>query len=125
MALDKSDYIYITPFYEKFILNKERKFDVKEMVKKVIQKASSSRHIADQQAQTGYMERAKRGMFHALRILSFGLQLKEHGKIVDFGACNEMYYKFKSVDPDEFDTRDYYDEFKRLKTELEYEKGKY
>lgn len=90
----------------------------KQMIKKIISKASASRHVADQQAKTGYTDRAKKGMFHALRILYFGLQLKEHGKIVDFGECNEMYFKFKSIDPDEFDTRDYYEEFDGLLAKL-------
>lgn len=90
----------------------------KVMVKKIISKASASRHVADQQAKSGYGDRAKKGMFHALRILHFGLQLKEHGKIVDFGACNEMYFKFKSIHPDDFDTRNYYKEFDELLTKL-------
>jgi hypothetical protein len=94
------------------------KWDEKEMVKSIIKKASNSRHIADQQAKTGYIERAKKGMFHALRILHFGLQLKEHKKIVNFEACNEMYFKFRGVDPDDFDTRNYYKEFDRLLSEL-------
>lgn len=93
-------------------------WDEKTMIKKIITKASASRHIADQQSKTGYKDRAKKGMFHALRILNFGLQLKEHKKIVDFGACNEMYFKFKAIDPDDFDTRDYYEEFDELLTKL-------
>lgn len=117
-SLPKEDYIYYTPLFEKFVLGKERKWDEKTMVKKIIQKASASRHIADEQARTGYSDRAKKGFFHALRILHFGLQMKEHGKIVDFGACNEMYFKFKSIDPDDFDTRDYYGEFDELLTKL-------
>jgi hypothetical protein len=117
-SLPKEEYILTTPLFEKFVLVKERKFDEKTMVKKIIQKASASRHVATEQAKTGYSDRAKKGMFHALRILHFGLQIKEHGKIVDFGACNEMYYKFKSIDPEEFDTRDYYDEFAELLEKL-------
>jgi len=93
-------------------------WDEKQMVKKIIQKASASRHIADQQAKSGYADRAKKGMFHALRILEFGLQLKKHQKIVDFGACNELYFKFKAIDPDDFDTRDYYPIFDELLTKL-------
>lgn len=93
-------------------------WDEKVLVKKIISKASASRHIADQQAKSGFGDRAKKGMFHALRILHFGLQLKEHGKIVDFGECNELFFKFKSTPPDEFDTRDYYKEFDELLVKL-------
>jgi len=93
-------------------------WDTKTMIKKIISKASSSRHVANQQAKSGFKDRAKKGMFHALRILHFGLQLKEYQKIVDFSVCNEMYFKFKSIHPDEFDTRDYYGEFSELLEKL-------
>ena len=118
VSLDEEDYIHITPLFKKFVLGKVRTWNEKEMVKKVIQKASSSRHIADKQAQTGYKERAKRGMFHALRILMFGLDLKEYREIINFTKANELFYKFKSISPDDFDTRDWYGEFDRLLIDL-------
>jgi len=95
----------------------------KEMIKKVIQKASASRHIADKQAKSGFEDRAARGMFHALRILHFGLQLKEHQKIVNFSECNELYADMMRVDDEDFedgdfDTRDYYDLFDELSERL-------
>lgn len=98
---------------------KIQKWDNKEMIKKVIEKASASRHIADKQAKTDYKDRAQRGMFHALRILTFGLQLKEHQKIVDFSVCNDLHTQMMSVDEDDFDTRDYYAKFDELKKQLE------
>ena len=88
------------------------------MVKAVIAKASASRHSADQQSKNGNKTIGRRGMFHALRILNFGLQLKEHQKIVDFGVCNKMYEEMKNVKEDDFDTRNYYKEFNRLLEEL-------
>ena len=119
LSLPKEDYIFSTPLFEKYVIGKVRKFDEKVMIKKIVQKASASRHVASEQAKTGYIDRAKKGMFHALRILHFGLQIKEYGKIIDFSSCNEMYFKFKSIDPDDFDTRDYYDEFAKIKNQLE------
>lgn len=89
-------------------------WDEDRMVKKVILKASNSRHTADQQCKNGNKIIGRRGMFHALRILNFGLQLKEHQKIIDFGACNKMYEEMKKVKEDDFDTRDYYGEFDDL-----------
>lgn len=86
---------------------KIQKWDEKEMVKKIIQKASASWHIADKQAKGGFKDRAKKGIYHALRILKFGLQLKEDQKITDYGACNALKFKFASIKPEEFDTRDY------------------
>jgi len=112
LSLDKEDVLKLDWNFK--VVN----WNNKVMVKKLISKASASRHVADQQAKSGFGNRAKKGMFHALRILNFGLQLKEHGKIVDFSQCNEMYFKFKSIEPDEFDTRDYYKEFDELLVKL-------
>tara|TARA_R110000868_G_scaffold76573_2_gene220078 strand:- start:18068 stop:18679 length:612 start_codon:yes stop_codon:yes gene_type:complete len=97
---------------------KVNNWNEKEMVKKVITKASASRHVADQQAKSFNKDRAKKGMFHALRILHFGLQLKEHGKIVNFGVCNDLYREFDKIALDDFDTRDYYKEFDDLLVNL-------
>jgi predicted nucleotidyltransferase len=97
---------------------KVNNWNEKEMVKKVITKASASRHVADQQAKSGNKDRAKKGMLHALRILHFGLQLKEHGKIVNFGACNDLYREFDKIVLDDFDTRDYYKKFDELLVSL-------
>ncbi len=101
LSLDPSDVILKKwPF-------KVTKWNNGEMVKKIIQKASASWHIADQQAKSAFKDRAKKGIFHALRILNFGLQLKEHQKIVDFTVCNDLYKKFQKLDLNHFDTRDY------------------
>jgi len=102
---------------------KLQKWDNKEMIDKVIQQASASRHIADKQAKTGdfgeFKDRAKRGMYHALRILMFGEQLKEHQKIVDFTASNDLHSRMMAIDDDDFDTRDWYELFDELKKKLE------
>ena len=95
---------------------KVQKWDETELVKKIIQKASASRHIADKQAKTGYRDRAKRGMYHALRILMFGKQLKENHKIIDFSESNDLYHKMMNID--DFDTRDFYQLFDELSSEL-------
>jgi hypothetical protein len=89
-----------------------------EMVKKIIRKASDSRHLANMQSKSGDKERAIKGMFHALRILHFGLQLKEHQKIVNFQECNKLYDDFKKLDPENFDSRDYFTIFDELLIEL-------
>lgn len=100
---------------------KIQKWDNKEMIDKVIQQASASRYIADKQAKTSdgeFKDRAKRGMFHAIRILVFGLQLKEHQKIVDFSAANDIHSQIMSIEDEEFDTRDWYKLFDELSAEL-------
>lgn len=97
---------------------KLQKWDEKEFVKKVIQKASASRHIADKQAKTGYKDRAKKGMYHALRILMFGKQFKEHQKIINFSESNDLYYRIMDIEDEDFDTRDFYQMFDEFSDEL-------
>lgn len=36
---------------------------------------------------------AKKSLFHALRILKFGIQIAKHGKIVDYSEANGYWYK--------------------------------
>jgi hypothetical protein len=89
----------------KSLLKRPRKWIQGDMVKNIIKKASNSWFIADKQAKTGYKDRAKKGIYHSLRILRFGLQLKENQRVVDFSESNELYYQFKSIPEDEFDSR--------------------
>jgi hypothetical protein len=97
---------------------KMRNFNEKEMVKKIIRKASDSRHLANMQCKGGDKERGMKGMFHALRILRFGIQLKKHQKIVDFQECNELYKEFQAIEPEDFDSRDYFGVFDELLAKL-------
>jgi len=90
----------------------------KAMVKAIIKKASDSRHLSSMQSKSGNKDRAIKSMFHSLRILHFGLQLKEHQKIVNFQECNEMYKDFMAINPEVFDSRDYFDIFDELLIKL-------
>lgn len=90
----------------------------KAMVKAIIRKASDSRHYANMASKNGDKERGIKSMYHALRILRFGLQLKKHQKIVDFGECNDMYKEFMAMEPEDFDSRDYFKKFDELVKEL-------
>jgi hypothetical protein len=86
---------------------KLQKWDEKEMASKIIQKASASWHIGSQQSKDGFKAIAKKGIFHALRILMFGVQLKEHKKIINFGEANELKKEFDRLPEDMFDDRMY------------------
>ena len=97
---------------------KVQKWDNKTMVKKIISKVSASWHTADMQARDGFKDRAKKGIFHALRILHFSLQLKELQRIDDFGCVNYIWEDFRIMDDDEFDTRDYIKERDELMKKL-------
>jgi predicted nucleotidyltransferase len=86
---------------------KIQKWDEKEMVKKIIQKASASWHIASEQSRNDQKHLAKKGVFHALRILMFGIQLKEYKKITNFSVSNELKHKIERLPDDMFDDRLY------------------
>lgn len=86
---------------------KPQKWNTKELANKIIQKASASWHTADMQSKNDDKDIAKKGIYHALRILMFGLQLKEHQKIVDFTVGNKMKEEFNLIEDEDFDTRDY------------------
>lgn len=80
---------------DKVILNKMnfavRQWDPKAMVSEVITKSSTSWHAAMMSFHTYHdEERAKKGVYHALRILGFGLQMTETGAITDYGAYNDL-----------------------------------
>ena len=85
---------------------KIEKWDNKEMARKIIQKISASWHSADLAAKDGNIDYAKKGIFHAFRILEFALQLKEHRKIVDFN-CIDLYNIIHLAPRVAFDTRKY------------------
>ena len=90
----------------------------KAMAKAIIRKASDSRHYANMASKNGDKERGIKSMYHAFRILRFGLQLKEHQRIIDFAECNDMYNEFMAIEPENFDSRDYFDKFDELVKEL-------
>jgi hypothetical protein len=80
---------------------KIQKWSNQDMIKKIITKASDSWHLASLQVKDDdcFTYLPRKGVFHALRILSFGLQLKAEQRIYDFSECNDI----KSlIDEDDF-----------------------
>lgn len=59
-------------------------------IKNVITNTSNSQYRAVNRYKDGDIRMAKKGVYHSLRVLTFGLQIMEHGKIVDYGACNDL-----------------------------------
>jgi hypothetical protein len=84
-----------------------QKWNTKEMADKVIQKASASWHIASRQSKDGFKAIAKKGIFHSLRILMFGLQLKEYQTIYNYSEANELKTEIDRIPEDMFDDRTY------------------
>ena len=79
------------------------KWDNKEMIRKIITKASDSWHNAKMRLSDDDLHTSKKGIFHAFRILMFGLQLKEHNKIVDFTVANHL--KDEIMEDDDFNLK--------------------
>jgi len=53
---------------------------------------------------------AKKSLFHSFRILDFGCQIAEHGKIVDYSSANHIWERIKDMEPNWYL---WYDTFKK------------
>lgn len=69
---------------------KLEKYNNKEFAKKVITTASASWHNAILSYKDDNDEYVKKNVFHALRILDFGLQIKENGRIINYSSMNDL-----------------------------------
>lgn len=58
---------------------------------------------------------AKKSLWHSLRILMFGIQILEHGSIVDFHAGNDLFWEILSM-PDDWGMLD--ERFRPIRNEL-------
>lgn len=77
---------------------KLHKFNEKELSKNIIKTASASWHNAKLSYMDDNIEYAKKNVFHALRILDFGIQIKKNQKIIDYSSMNNLKYE---IDKDE------------------------
>lgn len=75
-----------------------RKWVPREMASAIITKASASWHLAKMYSDDD--ERTKRNVYHALRILKFGEQMAETGRITDFSSTNDL--KRQIMDDNDF-----------------------
>jgi len=91
------------------------KFDKKEMAKKIITTASSSWHFAKLSYKDNHYESCAKNIFHALRILDFGIQTKEYHRIVDYSSMNKIKDKIYSLPPN---PKEYYKLFMDLSNKL-------
>lgn len=67
-----------------------RKWEPKEMAAAIISKASASWHLAVEAIRDMDEEKARKNIYHALRILGFGVQMAEMGRIADYSAYNHL-----------------------------------
>jgi len=94
-----------------------KKLDKKEMAKKLITLASASWHNAILSHKDNNILFAKKNIYHSLRILEFGIQIKNHDKIADYGVMNDFKRQldFRTAD---FHVRNYFPRFTELSEEL-------
>lgn len=59
--------------------------------------------------------RGKKSLFHSLRIARFGIQLAKHGKIMDFGGCNDLFSEIMKNDAETW--QPYKDKYQSLKNQ--------
>ena len=71
----------------KFKINK---FHENEFVKKIISTASASWHNAKMAHKNDNIEYVKKNIYHALRILDFGKQIKDNRKIINYSSMNNL-----------------------------------
>lgn len=80
---------------------KMRKYNEKEFVKKIITTASASAHNGKLACRDENIESSKKQMYHAIRILKFGRQLKNE-QIIRFDSCNDIKDDIYNTTPYDF-----------------------
>jgi len=92
---------------------KLNKYNQKDMVRNIISFASSSWHNVILSFKDDNFDYVKKNVYHSLRALKFGLQIKEHGKIVDYTSTNNLKRQIYDTVCD-CDPKDWYPEFIEL-----------
>ena len=93
------------------------KFNKDDFFKKVISLASASWHNAILSYKDDNFEYVSKNIYHALRILDFGIQIKEAGKISNFSSMNNI--KLEIYDDENIcKPKDWHDMFIELSNKL-------
>lgn len=95
---------------------KLQKFDKKEFCKKIITTASSSWHLGGLAFRDENFDSSRKNVFHSLRILDFGIQIKDNGKIVNYTSMNET--KVMVDNETFFHPKNWHDKFIELSEKL-------
>lgn len=86
---------------------KIQKWEDKKFIQAIITKMSASWYSADNYAKDDYKDLAKKGVYHAIRILMFAKQIKDNKKVIDFTVANNFKELINLIPDEDFDTRDY------------------
>lgn len=92
------------------------KIDERALSRSIISKSSMSLHSSKNFKRRGNIKKAKVGVYHSIRILDFGLQIKEFGKIVNYGSCNDL--KESIMGEQDFRIGNYRQKFEELSTRI-------
>lgn len=60
------------------------------------------------------LDLGRKSLFHSFRIIEYGIQIAEHGRIVDYSSCNQLYSEIMNY----YDWNTMFDEFKDRYNEL-------
>lgn len=96
------------------------KFDKKEFCKKIIEQASGAWYRAKQSHKQQNTEYTKKNIFHAIRILDFGLQIEKSGNIYDYGSQNNLKVELENLE--NFKFRIYVNKFMKMLQHIKYKK---
>jgi len=77
---------------------KMNKYNEKEMCKKVISLASASWHNAILSYKDENFDYVSKNIYHALRILDFGKQIKDNGSIIEYSSLNSLKHRIYDED---------------------------
>lgn len=91
---------------------KLQKFNEKDFAKNIIKAASSSWYFSKMAFKDEDIERSKKNMYHSIRILDFGIQIKDEKKIYDYSKSNPIYHDI--MNDDDFHPKKWNDEFINL-----------
>ena len=60
-----------------------------------------------------YNFRGKKSLFHAIRIVMFGIQISKYGKIVDYSAANHIWEEINNNESTNW-LEDYHSKYKKV-----------
>ena len=95
---------------------KMQKFNNIDFAKKIISTASASWYNATLAYKDENIQHSKKNVYHALRILDFGLQIKENQKIINYSSMNET--KFLIEHEGDFKPKIYLDRFLEMSEKI-------
>ena len=106
---------------DSFILQKKEDYPLeyseKRLIKTTINNSYNNWNGGKHKLNRGDIHRGLKSIFHSLRKLMFAIQIKEHGKIVDYSEANYLFHEI--MDSDEIAWFYFKEKYLPFKVELE------